>query len=101
VKSNIPISTSLPLYYFEMEVLKLGTSDPDSNGVGLVSAEISTNNFMPGWEPDTYGYHGDDGMYYSDNQSKEYGPKFSKGEIIGCGYVSCWHCKIIYRLPTS
>lgn len=41
---------------------------------------------LPGWETDSYGYHGDDGHVYAGHQSgKTYGPSFSAGDTIGCG----------------
>jgi hypothetical protein len=40
----------------------------------------------PGWEADSYGYHGDDGQIYNGaNQGKQYGPVFTTGDTIGCG----------------
>lgn len=39
----------------------------------------------PGWEPESWGYHGDDGLYYaSQNVGKAYGPKFGQGDTVGC-----------------
>jgi Ran-binding protein 9/10 len=42
---------------------------------------------MPGWDYLSTGYHGDDGkLYYSDShRGKIYGPKYSTGDIVGCG----------------
>lgn len=41
----------------------------------------------PGWEPDSWGYHGDDGDIYSgDKIGKPYeGKNFGPPDIIGCG----------------
>lgn len=40
----------------------------------------------PGWEPNSWGYHGDDGnVFASQNVGKTYGPPFGTGDVIGCG----------------
>lgn len=40
----------------------------------------------PGWEPNSWGYHGDDGnVFASQNVGKHYGPTFTAGDVIGCG----------------
>lgn len=41
---------------------------------------------IKGWDPDSYGYHGDDGYSFAGSGSgKPYGPCFTTGDIIGCG----------------
>ena len=38
-----------------------------------------------GWENDSWGYHGDDGMYFYNSEiGKSYGPLFTTGDTIGC-----------------
>jgi len=40
----------------------------------------------PGWDPDSYGYHADDGHKYSGSERGEpYGPPCGVGDVIGCG----------------
>ena len=40
----------------------------------------------PGWEPDSWAYHGDDGnSFAAQNAGKVYGPPFTTGDTIGCG----------------
>jgi len=40
----------------------------------------------PGWEPDSWGYHGDDGeVYCGANVGKKYGQRFGPGDFVGCG----------------
>ncbi|CAG8649205.1 1592_t:CDS:2 [Funneliformis caledonium] len=43
-------------------------------------------NRMPGWEHDSWGYHGDDGKIFncSCGIGIQYGPMFTTGDIIGC-----------------
>jgi Ran-binding protein 9/10 len=41
---------------------------------------------MPGEGEFTWGYHGDDGIAYIEGHDRlDYGPKFGKGDIVGCG----------------
>jgi Ran-binding protein 9/10 len=41
---------------------------------------------VPGWEPESWGYHGDDGnIYAAQNIGKPYGQPFGPGDCIGCG----------------
>lgn len=41
---------------------------------------------LPGWEPDSWAYHGDDGcIYHGAQQGKAYGAKFSGPNTVGCG----------------
>ena len=40
----------------------------------------------PGWDPDSWGYHGDDGQAYCCHHgSKPYGQTFGSGDTVGCG----------------
>jgi Ran-binding protein 9/10 len=55
-----------------------------------VGIGFCTKNFLltrlPGWEPESWGYHGDDGQVFNATQhGKAYGPKYGSGDIIGCG----------------
>lgn len=57
-------------------------------GIGFGSSSASCNRF-PGWDPDTWGYHGDDGYRYhgsveSLGPRRPWGPNFKPGDIIGC-----------------
>ena len=45
-----------------------------------------TLNRLPGWEPESWAYHGDDGQTFCCTASgKSYGPKYGNGDVIGCG----------------
>lgn len=53
--------------------------------IGFSSKSVALNR-APGWEPESWGYHGDDGnSFASQNVGKQYGPPFSSGDTIGCG----------------
>lgn len=54
-------------------------------GVGFSTTKASLEK-LPGWEPESWAYHGDDGKTFCcQMQGKPYGPKFTTGDIIGCG----------------
>lgn len=88
------------LYYFEVTILSrkreeyvsiealLGGSNwcnRSSIGIGFSGKGVSLSR-VPGWEPDSWAYHGDDGHSFCCQQTgKSYGPKFSGGDVIGCG----------------
>jgi hypothetical protein len=52
--------------------------------IGFASKETSTSR-APGWEPDSWGYHGDDGhSFASQNTGKPYADIFGVGDTVGC-----------------
>lgn len=54
-------------------------------GIGFSGKNVALNR-LPGWEPDSYAYHGDDGYSFCcTNNGKSYGPKYSTLDVIGCG----------------
>lgn len=41
---------------------------------------------LPGWEANSWAYHGDDGLSFNQTASgKTFGPKFGSHDVIGCG----------------
>eukprot|EP01024_Parvocaulis_polyphysoides_P002596 TRINITY_DN10779_c0_g1_i8.p1 TRINITY_DN10779_c0_g1~~TRINITY_DN10779_c0_g1_i8.p1 ORF type:complete len:446 (-),score=56.54 TRINITY_DN10779_c0_g1_i8:569-1825(-) len=76
-----PVPQNTPIYYFEVEIVEKGQDG--YIGVGLQQKQ--TNVFrLPGWEKNSYGYHGDDGSIFSGaGQGRAYGPKFTMGDVIG------------------
>jgi Ran-binding protein 9/10 len=54
-------------------------------GIGFCHASVSLNR-LPGWDPGSWGYHGDDGQSFaSQGVGQGYGPTFTTGDIVGCG----------------
>lgn len=52
--------------------------------VGLSSYSCNLKS-LPGWELNSYGYHGDDGkLYIGNGQGSAYGNTFTTGDVIGC-----------------
>lgn len=57
-------------------------------GIGLTASSASNfkMNRLPGWDKQSYGYHGDDGnSFCSSGNGQPYGPTFTTGDVIGCG----------------
>lgn len=82
VRANHPIPPSTGLFYFEATILSKGRDG--FIGVGLCRQDVLLSR-LPGWEDDSWGYHGDDGhSFCCQGTGKDYGPKFSTGDVIGC-----------------
>jgi hypothetical protein len=40
---------------------------------------------MPGWNPSSWGYHGDDGKFFAESGTgTAYGDTFETGDVVGC-----------------
>lgn len=55
--------------------------------MGFTSNKASLER-LPGWEQESWAYHGDDGRTFfgeTQGQGKLYGPKYSVNDTIGCG----------------
>lgn len=53
--------------------------------IGFSSKSASLSRPV-GWEPESWGYHGDDGRCFTgQNIGRPYGPTFNSGDVIGCG----------------
>ncbi|VEU41360.1 unnamed protein product [Pseudo-nitzschia multistriata] len=67
-------------------------SNMDCVAVGLGTKDFNNRTRMPGWDRQSFGYHGDDGgiFHASGGMLKQYGPKFGPGDTVGCGvdYIS-------------
>ena len=54
-------------------------------GIGFCDRSVMLSRPL-GWEPNSFGYHGDDGhVYHSHNVGRPYGPVFTAGDVVGCG----------------
>ncbi|KAH9331513.1 hypothetical protein KI387_003621, partial [Taxus chinensis] len=79
---SIPVKRLL--YYFEITVKDRGQR-------GCVSIGFTDRHFKicrhPGWEPNSCGYHGDDGLLYcAQGKGERFGfPTFTTGDTVGAG----------------
>ncbi|KAL3159307.1 hypothetical protein ABBQ32_011261 [Trebouxia sp. C0010 RCD-2024] len=90
IQSTLPVPRQVSVYYFEMTVLEKGEKGRTTLGFTVKDSKLTS---QPGWETNTYGYHGDDGKKYSHpvansrsiNQGTEYGPTYTSGDTVGAG----------------
>lgn len=82
VRATNSIPTSCGIYYFEVTVVSKGRDG--YMGIGLSSEGVNLNR-LPGWDKNSYGYHGDDGhSFCATGTGQSYGPTFTTGDVIGC-----------------
>lgn len=56
-----------------------------TTGIGFSHRTVSLSR-LPGWEDNSWGYHGDDGRAFCCLGTGEtFGPTFTTGDVIGCG----------------
>ncbi|RWA07519.1 hypothetical protein EKO27_g7586 [Xylaria grammica] len=86
IRADHPMPTQAGIYYFEVTLLPKRREESTTVCVGFVAKNVSLSR-PPGWEQDSWGYHGDDGEIYSGgNVGKKYqDTTFSAGDVIGCG----------------
>ncbi|RWS30571.1 ran-binding protein 9-like protein [Leptotrombidium deliense] len=84
VRANNFIPQSCLLYYFEIKIISKGRDG--YMGIGLAAQGVNMQR-LPGWDKQSYGYHGDDGhSFCSSGTGQPYGPTFTTNDVIGCAY---------------
>jgi len=72
--------------YYEARVVDAG--EHGFIAVGWCRALFPMVGKQPGWERNSYGFHGDDGRaYHATGWGKLFGPTFSTGDVVGTGLV--------------
>lgn len=83
IRANYPMPAACGVYYFEVEIIEKGTQG--HIGIGFSTRNVQLSR-LPGWEPMSWGYHGDDGNSFAgQSDGSPYGPVFGTGDVIGCG----------------
>mmetsp|Transcript_12368 Transcript_12368/g.21136 ORF Transcript_12368/g.21136 Transcript_12368/m.21136 type:complete len:457 (+) Transcript_12368:167-1537(+) len=73
------------VFYYEVEIMNAGQSG--YIGIGFCASHVNLNR-LPGWERNSFGYHGDDGHAFRDSGTGiAYGPPYTTGDVVGC----CWN----------
>ena len=86
-RADYPMSPQCGIYYFEVEVKN--KSRDGMIAVGFSSRKASLDR-LPGWETESWAYHGDDGkIFCGESTGKNYGPTFTVNDIVGCG-INFW-----------
>ena len=72
---------------FNAPLLNTPRSRYECVAIGLSTLAFSPRDKMPGWDSNSYGYHGDDGGIFhgQGDMLRRYGPSFGPGDVIGCG----------------
>ncbi|KAI0134757.1 SPRY domain-containing protein [Xylariales sp. AK1849] len=84
IRADYAMPAQAGIYYYEVTVLSR-KRDETTVCLGFTSKTVSLSR-RPGWESESYGYHGDDGsIYAAHNVGKHYGAPFTTGDTIGCG----------------
>lgn len=95
IRSDHPIPRQCGIYYYEVQVMSKGKEG--LIGIGFSGSKVPLNR-LPGWEPDSWAYHGDDGFtFQSTSSGKPYGPKYGSGDVIGCGINFRTSCAFFTR----
>ncbi|KAF9478718.1 SPRY-domain-containing protein [Pholiota conissans] len=78
-----PIPPGCGIYYFEVEIL--GKDQKVHISIGFTGKSVKLSR-LPGWEPNSWGYYGDDGSSLcTDKSGSLFGPSYGVGDTIGCG----------------
>ncbi|OOF91022.1 hypothetical protein ASPCADRAFT_400441 [Aspergillus carbonarius ITEM 5010] len=85
VRADNPMPPQCGIYYFEITII----TKPKEGmiGIGFSSKKASVER-LPGWEQESWAYHGDDGKSFfgeSQGQGRQYGPTFGANDTVGCG----------------
>ncbi|XVE60750.1 hypothetical protein DITRI_Ditri05aG0152500 [Diplodiscus trichospermus] len=83
VQADKPAPVKRLLYYFEIYV-------KDAGAKGQIAIGFTNEGFkmrrQPGWEVNSCGYHGDDGLLYrGQGKGDAFGPTYTTGDTVGGG----------------
>lgn len=82
-RTDHPMPPECGIYYYEVTIVQKGKDG--MIGVGFSGSKASLER-LPGWEPDSWAYHGDDGMSFCcQSTGRPYAEQFTTGDVIGCG----------------
>lgn len=100
VRTDYVIPPACGIYYYEVKIISKGRDG--YMGIGLSKSEVQLCR-LPGWDKNSYGYHGDDGhSFCCSGTGQNYGPTFTTGDIIGCCLNlidnTCFYTKNGYNL---
>ncbi|KZT42837.1 SPRY-domain-containing protein [Sistotremastrum suecicum HHB10207 ss-3] len=104
-RTNVSIPPACGIYYYEVLILDKGTkgsvhlpsslNSPNSHVTLILSFRFRFRfrfsardvrlTRLPGWESQSWGYHGDDGQVFTGGSELPFGKKFTTGDVIGCG----------------
>ncbi|KIJ21428.1 hypothetical protein PAXINDRAFT_164933 [Paxillus involutus ATCC 200175] len=90
-RTAVPVPPACGIFYYEVEI----TSKASKKCVHFIGQDVKMSR-LPGWEKNSWGYHGDNGTICSgDKNGTSFGSTFGVGDIIGCG-VDFTQNKVFY-----
>ncbi|KAI5567558.1 hypothetical protein BDE02_13G098300 [Populus trichocarpa] len=83
IQADRPAPEKRLVYYFEIYIKNAGAK-------GQITIGFTNHTFkmrrQPGWEANSYGYHGDDGnLYRGPGTGEAFGPTFTTNDTVGAG----------------
>ncbi|KAI3380997.1 hypothetical protein SNEBB_010369 [Seison nebaliae] len=82
IKANHSIPLICGIFYYEVKIEAIGNDG--YIGIGLCSSSAKMHR-LPGWDPESYGYHADDGnSFCQSGTGVPYGPTFKEHDVVGC-----------------
>ncbi|KIJ68831.1 hypothetical protein HYDPIDRAFT_179848 [Hydnomerulius pinastri MD-312] len=92
-RTAVPVPPACGIFYYEVEIT--GKASKSRVSIGFMAPEVKLSR-LPGWEKNSWGYHGDSGTICSgDKNGTPFGSTFGVGDIIGCGIDFSQH-KVFY-----
>ncbi|KAG8220145.1 hypothetical protein J3R82DRAFT_1171 [Butyriboletus roseoflavus] len=92
-RTAVPVPPACGIFYYEVELTSKASKSRIS--VGFITRDVKVSR-LPGWEKNSWGYHGESGTICSgDKSGLPFGTTFGVGDIIGCGIDFTQH-KIFY-----
>lgn len=83
IRSDHAMPPQCGIFYYEITITQKHKDCVVA--IGFSAPKVSLER-LPGWEPDSWGYHGDEGKVFAGVQSGQpYKSSFGTGDIIGCG----------------
>ncbi|KAF0535480.1 SPRY-domain-containing protein [Gigaspora margarita] len=86
IRANHPIPPQCEIFYFEVKILDNGKYGATEVGFGTNKMTKDCADIIPtlGQEPNSWGYHGDNGYLFCSGSGRPYGPPYSDSDTIGC-----------------
>ncbi|MBA7491038.1 hypothetical protein ES702_01583 [subsurface metagenome] len=83
IRSDYPMPPQCGIFYYEITITQKHKDCVVA--IGFSAAKVSLER-LPGWEAESWGYHGDEGKVFSGAQNGQpYKSSFGTGDIVGCG----------------
>jgi ankyrin repeat protein len=69
--------------YYEVKIIQM--TDSGVVAIGMVPEDFTYQTALPGWSPNSYAYHSDDGASFTQDEPVYWGPAVYQGDTFGVG----------------